>query len=217
MLISANTNRGNQDEKDRQKCAGMYSRKGWGGSVDPFILVKFLNKDNNTDPKPVVSMVIFEWKDVDLIGVLPTPEALQVSCGDGGKIIAPQLIWIQKQWQCDEENVRNDFCNSTEIGEFIVAKNATEISKSIILTQAVDLTNPQPIHYAIKTTGFYCIDTISFSNDDLEYTAIVEFRNAYGELPGAQIAKLPFYGGLTIGYAVVAAYVRENAFLLITC
>jgi hypothetical protein len=57
----------------------MYSRKAWGGPVDPFILVKFLNKDNNTNPKPVVSLVIFEWKDVNLIGVLPTPDAFQVS------------------------------------------------------------------------------------------------------------------------------------------
>ena len=33
-----------------------------------------------------------------------------------------------------------------------------------------------------------------------------EFRNAYGELPGAQIPKLPFYGGLTIVYAVIAYF-----------
>lgn len=115
---------------------------------------------------------------------------------------------MQKQWQCDQENVNNGFCSAEEIGRFILAKNATEMSKSIIETQAVDLTSPQPINYAIKTTGYYCIDTITFSNDDLEYTAIVEFRNAYGELPAAQIAKLPFYGGLTIVYAVVAAYVE---------
>lgn len=29
------------------------------------------------------------------------------------------------------------------------------------------------------------------------------FRNAYGELPATQIAKLPFYGGLTIAYGVI--------------
>ena len=37
------------------------------------------------------------------------------------------------------------------------------------------------------------------------YRAIVEFRNGFGELPAAQIAKLPFYGGLTIVYAVIGA------------
>ena len=35
---------------------------------------------------------------------------------------------------------------------------------------------------------------------------MVEFRNAYGELPAAQIAKLPFYGGITIVYAVIGAF-----------
>lgn len=32
------------------------------------------------------------------------------------------------------------------------------------------------------------------------------FQNAYGELPAAQIAKLPFYGGITIVYAVIGMF-----------
>lgn len=48
----------------------MYSRKAWGGPVDPFILVKFLNGSVPDDVKdPTVSMLIFEWDDLDLIGV----------------------------------------------------------------------------------------------------------------------------------------------------
>jgi hypothetical protein len=35
-----------------------------------------------------------------------------------------------------------------------------------------------------------------------DFSAVVEFKNSYGELPAAQIAKLPFYGGLTIMYAL---------------
>lgn len=34
----------------------------------------------------------------------------------------------------------------------------------------------------------------------------MEWRNAFGELPAAQIAKLPFYGGLTIVYAVLGIF-----------
>ena len=60
--------------------------------------------------------------------------------------------------------------------------------------------------YPIKRTGYYCVWTHEFENA-AAYRAIVEFRNAYGELPAAQIAKLPFYGGLTIVYAVIGAYV----------
>lgn len=60
--------------------------------------------------------------------------------------------------------------------------------------------------YNVERTGYYCIDTLPVDNPDLQYSAIAEFRNAYGELPGAQIARLPFYGGLTIVYAVIGIF-----------
>lgn len=47
----------------------MYSRKSWGGDVDPFILTKFVKPDNLKDgADPVVSFLVFEWEDKDLIG-----------------------------------------------------------------------------------------------------------------------------------------------------
>jgi len=45
----------------------MYSRKAWGGSVDPFILVKF-TKSNVPEGDPLASLIIFEWNDEELIG-----------------------------------------------------------------------------------------------------------------------------------------------------
>lgn len=42
---------------------------------------------------------------------------------------------------------------------------------------------------------------------------VIEFREAYGELPATQIPKLPFYGGITILYAVVVVYVA-NLFIV---
>ena len=60
-----------QDQRDsnRQVCSGMYSRKSWGGSTDPFILTKFVKPDNIPEGQdPIVSLVIFEWKDRPLIG-----------------------------------------------------------------------------------------------------------------------------------------------------
>lgn len=66
----------NQNEDTRQKCAGMYSRKSWGGNVDPFILVKFMKP---VDPKEAtVSLLIFEWNDEELIGRYPEPDAAMV-------------------------------------------------------------------------------------------------------------------------------------------
>lgn len=104
--------------------------------------------------------------------------------------------------------MENKLCNSTEIGQFILSPNATEFSENLILTQAIDLKDPPAVNYPIKKTGYYCVGTTSFTGDS--YTAIVEFRNAFGELPAAQIAKLPFYGGLTITYAVIGAYVHSK-------
>lgn len=61
----------------------MYSRKAWGGAVDPFILTKFLAYDSNgatDDPAdPVVAFVIFEWKDERLLGASPSGDGNQVS------------------------------------------------------------------------------------------------------------------------------------------
>ena len=47
----------------------MYSRKDWGGNIDPFILTKFMKPDNIPEgDDPIVSLVVFEWKDKHLIG-----------------------------------------------------------------------------------------------------------------------------------------------------
>lgn len=74
-----------------------------------------------------------------------------------------------------------------------------------MLATTIHLNQPDAINYAVRETGFYCVSTYGFSGQD--YKAIVSFNNAYGELPATQIAKLPFYGALTIIYAVIGVYV----------
>lgn len=55
----------------------MYSRKAWGGSVDPFIHINFIrSKDVKDDP--LISIVIYESRDRDLIGVWQSEQALDV-------------------------------------------------------------------------------------------------------------------------------------------
>lgn len=111
----------------------------------------------------------------------------------------------QKAFICDDASVESSFCETSQIGEFILSSNASEASKNPVITQSIHLKDPQPVNYPVKRTGYYCVGTYGFSADD--YKAVVEFRNAYGELQAAQIAKLPFYGGLTIVYAVMSMYV----------
>ncbi|KAL6850940.1 Membrane protein ptm1 [Amphichorda felina] len=175
-----------QTEEKRQYCAGMYNKKTWSGPVDPFILVKFLKKGGDDKKHPTASLVIFEWRDRELVGI-PDPD------GYGNHLAI-----------CTDEYVKKGKCDKKHIGEFIVSANATEQAKSGIVTQAIDLADPDPINFPIKKTGYYCVVTDPFTAGD--YTAVVEFRNAYGELPATQIPKLPFYGAMTIVYVLLAGY-----------
>lgn len=168
----------------------MYDKKSWGGPIDPFILTQFLPGDIEGDSDPLVSLVIFEWQDEALIG----------RTAPGSDDLGPSV----KETICDNDNISAGLCKEDELGAFILAENATESSKNPIFSQAVHLKDSKPINYPIRKTGYYCISTFAFSGHN--YRAAVEFRNAYGELPAAQIAKLPFYGGLAITYAVLGAF-----------
>lgn len=46
--------------------------------MDPFILTKFIQATPEGGDDPVVSLVIFEWKDEDLVGVWPSEDAPKV-------------------------------------------------------------------------------------------------------------------------------------------
>lgn len=64
----------------------MYSKASWGGSVDPHILVKF-KQQPDAEGDPIASLVIFEWKDFDLVGIYPTAESMSVCDGDNPIVI----------------------------------------------------------------------------------------------------------------------------------
>jgi hypothetical protein len=166
----------------------MYSRKSWGGSVEPFILVKYLPDHTEDDTDPISSLIIFEWTDEPLIGRMPEGST----------------SYRDLQTICTSDAVGQRLCEEEDIGSFILAPNATSLAKNPIYNEAIHLKDPKAINYPIRRTGYYCVSTYAFS--DHEYDAVVEFRNSYGELPAAQIAKLPFYGGLTIVYAVLGAF-----------
>jgi hypothetical protein len=49
----------------------MYSKKSWGGKVEPTIMLKFIETDMEQPggiEDPTVGVVIWEWKDSDLLG-----------------------------------------------------------------------------------------------------------------------------------------------------
>ncbi|KAF2762557.1 hypothetical protein EJ05DRAFT_459313 [Pseudovirgaria hyperparasitica] len=160
----------------------MYSRKSWGGSEEPFILAKFLQKDTG-DLNPQVGIVIWEYKDYDYIWK-PADEEHNILC--------------------DDRNVSEGLCKEEDKGKFILTDDVEE-SRVAVRTDTVSLKEPHAVNYPILKTGYYCVATTSLV-DGVDYTAVIEFRNAFGELPAAQIPKLPFYGGMTIVYAVIGAF-----------
>lgn len=56
----------------------MYSQKAWGGPTEPHILIEFQKDETTDDTDPIVSLIVFEWKDYDLVGRLPTADSTQV-------------------------------------------------------------------------------------------------------------------------------------------
>ena len=56
----------------------MYSKATWGGDTDPFIATTFTKVGEEADSDPLVSLVIFEWKDHDLVGIWPSNTATEV-------------------------------------------------------------------------------------------------------------------------------------------
>ncbi|KAI5810974.1 lung seven transmembrane receptor-domain-containing protein [Peziza echinospora] len=170
-----------QDEDNRQQCAGMWSKKVWGGDVDPFISITFQPK-----PEPeTISLLIFEWSDGIFLG-RPDPSA------------ADEIRYI-----CDDKSISLKLCNESQLNQFIVSPDYGNSTSGTIFTTAVNLNDTKPLMYKIPKTGYYCVQTFS---EDVKYSGVVVFQNSYGELPGSQIAKLQFYGGLAVIYALVAAF-----------
>lgn len=184
--VAANVRWLQNKEDDKQICSGMYNMKSWGGSLEPSISVDFEKQAAEGNDDPIVSIIIFEWNDEEYVGRYPMVDA------------------VVKEYICDDENIKAQLCNDTQIGEFIVHPDANRTGKSSIVTQAVHIKDPPEIKYPIERTGYYCVGSFGYGTDT--YRAKVEFRNSYGQLPAAQIAKLPFYGGLTIVYAVIGVF-----------
>lgn len=174
-----------QTDTSRQQCQGMYSRRAWGGNTDPYIMVNFTKpKDLPEGQDPIVSLAIFEWSGRKYLGV---PSKDQES---------GEIFYI-----CDDAAISANYCKADSKGAFLLGPNATDATPQV-RTEAIHLKDPQGVKYEVKRTGYYCVYTDPFADD--QYSGIVEFRNSYGELPAAQIAKLPFYGALTIVYAFMA-------------
>ncbi|KAK9454699.1 lung seven transmembrane receptor-domain-containing protein [Dipodascopsis uninucleata] len=190
-LVYANEMPISSDVNSRQQCNGMYGRRDWGGNIDPYIEVLLRTPANAAKADDgTVGIVIFEWEDIDKIGI-EVPEGSNED---------------NKVYVCDESAISKNLCTKEQYGEFLLEGTA-DGNISSAYTKAITLSSVQqdPIKYQVHRTGFYCVGTYATS-EDFSYEGVVTFQNAFGKLPASQIAKLPFYGGTAIAYSVVLAF-----------
>ncbi|CDK28035.1 unnamed protein product [Kuraishia capsulata CBS 1993] len=172
--------------KSLRFCTGMYSKRDWDGDIEPHIEVdlQYFKLGNNNVQS--VSIVIFEYNDVDALGVSVSDLSL------------PKTNYL-----CSEELVAKGLCDTSELYQFIVNKNVTP--KAEILTSFLTSYGDNGLRYNISKTGYYCVacsSPLDLGKSQNEFIVQVNFQNSYGNLPAAEIPKLKFYGLLAVLYAV---------------
>lgn len=173
-----------------QVCEGMYSKKDWGGSTQPQIQLKLeqfgshkYNKndpDGNKNDEIRVSYVVFEYKDIVHLGKTNK---------DG-----------RRKYICDSSAIAEGLCDEDSQGKFILN---SDVTNTTVQTAQLTHLGPGHIKYSVDRTGYYCVATYSDTNS--KYKGVTNFQNAFGHLSASEIPKLPAYGILTLGYAVVLA------------
>ncbi|KAL6926084.1 hypothetical protein ACO0SA_002652 [Hanseniaspora valbyensis] len=176
-----------------QVCSGMYSKKDWNGKISPFISFNIKSLSNyKEDQNHDVSVIIFDFQDYTHIG--------KVQPGTNDFFLI-----------CDEEAIANDMCNSTQKNQFLIEPEIydpiTETNKTAnaeILTFYQNHTGLYDLKYKVEKSGYYCALTFA-NNGNLKYSSVVNFRNAFGQLPASEVNNLALYGLLAVFYAVGAA------------
>lgn len=170
--------------KAAEYCTGMYSKIDWGGPVEPFIKVDLKSFDtvNPATGNASISLIIFEYKDIDQLGVVDDSN--------------------YRRYLCDETLINQGLCSSDQLYQFIVSDNITTYAavKTTVLT---DL-GTNDFSYHVTETGYYCIAAFNppYSGDLNNFDMIVNFHNSFGNLPASEIPLLSLYGLLAVVYAV---------------
>ncbi|XBW37211.1 hypothetical protein QEN19_002793 [Hanseniaspora menglaensis] len=175
-----------------QVCSGMYSKSDWNGKIDPFISFNIKSLSNYKDGQNHdVSVVIFDFQDYTHIGKLKPGT-------DNYYLI------------CDEEAIAHKMCNSSQKNQFLIETEVydpitetTNLANAEILTFYQNHTGLYDLKYQVEKSGYYCALTYS-NNGNLDYSAVVNFRNAFGQLPASEVNNLALYGLLAVFYAVGA-------------
>lgn len=192
-LVSAN--RDYITNADTQVCTGMYQKDAWGGSVSPFISTNLKSFGESDGETPDISIVVFEYKDINLLGYSTDVESVE----SGG------VAYHKTKYVCDSSALSKGYCSEEQLGQFIynssiIGTNSSEIKIYSLEEFGVE----KALNYHVLNTGYYCV--ASYSPSSSKYKIDVNFRNSFGNIAASEYPKLTLYAALAIAYAVSFAY-----------
>ncbi|KAG0036092.1 hypothetical protein BGZ82_004702 [Podila clonocystis] len=170
----------NGEQNNKLVCGGMFASS--KGTDDSDIRV-VMNKSSQGN----AVVVVFDWSDKGLIGKRNN------ETGD--------TLYI-----CDTEALKAQVCNEADKGKAIIDTSIASSVQSKVLDFTVEEEQgDQFFFYPIHKTGFYCVKAwpVMVNNKETIYEGHVRFNNHHGALAGSDYPKLPFYGALSLTYAVI--------------
>ncbi|CCE64740.1 hypothetical protein TPHA_0I02370 [Tetrapisispora phaffii CBS 4417] len=188
LIAFTNANKIKLSDNSYRVCSGMYSKEDYGGKVDPFISFNLKEISDLAAGDPGLVVAIFDFQDYEHLGVrLPDGEYYYI---------------------CDDYAIDMKLCNATNKNQFIIqdvvydpytSKNRTIVHQIMNFSQSS--LGLHETKYPITKTGYYCVTAFTYSSTT-KFNAVVNFRNAFGHLPAAEINKLPLYGLLGVCYVI---------------
>ncbi|KAF9425509.1 hypothetical protein BGZ94_007464 [Podila epigama] len=107
---------------------------------------------------------------------------------------------------CDTDALAAGLCTEAQKGQAIIDTSV----KSSVQSKSLDFDSKESagvqfFEYPIEKTGFYCVMAwpVIVNEKPTAYFGAVKFNSFYGQLPGSDFAKLPFYGTLALTYTVI--------------
>ncbi|KAF9213199.1 hypothetical protein BGZ59_005721 [Podila verticillata] len=168
------------DRNNEVECGGMFaSNKGTNDSDIRVVMTK------SSQGNAVV--VVFDWNDKNLIGKRDNATG--------------ETLYI-----CDTAALKAGVCSEAEKGQAIIDTSVASTVQSKVLDFGVEEEEgDQFFFYPIKKTGFYCVKAwpLMVNQKEAIFEGHVRFNNHHGALAGSDYPKLPFYGALSLIYAVI--------------
>ncbi|KAI9327632.1 lung seven transmembrane receptor-domain-containing protein [Zopfochytrium polystomum] len=186
-------------EHSPSHCAGMWSPSSIPGmsGKNSTISVKF----SEMSYPAAFTVLIYNYKDQEKL--INKTVGRAVTCGE-------------------PKTVETGQCPASARGQFIVQDTTTPFVAPILNAlvefdkapdEGADGHSAWSEVYAVGVTGFYCVliepleldanKTVIDVIPDTIFTAMVWWDNPYGELPGSEYPKLPFFGFLALTYFVI--------------